>query len=151
MNSFTRLLPAVCILIATQVFAGPAPEEQSTPASQESSSAAAPAKDSSTASTTSSTTPPSTAAAQPGASVKVGKNVLIDKNLTDSQVKELLSQGFRPEARGDQIVYCRREAPVGSRFEEKICRTGEQIALQRSDSKEMAEYLQRTTTIPSGK
>ncbi len=156
MKVLTRLLPAVCVCVVAQAFAGPEPADQSTPASQPPAAAAAPssippASDSTKATTTSSATDASSTSAPQGATVKVGKIVLVDKTLTNAQVKELLARGYKPQAAGDRIVYCRREAPLGSRFEQKICQTPEQIGLQRQEGKDTTEFLQRMSGTPTGK
>jgi len=151
----TRLLPAICVCMVSQAFAdpeqvapptqGPAATTTPSPATTQSNSTTEQKSDASATSTA------SASSTQATTSQSSGKVVLVDKTLTDAQVKNLLAQGFKPQKLGDDIVYCRREAPVGSRFEQKICRTAEQINLQHTDSKEMTEYLQRNGATPSGK
>jgi len=76
--------------------------------------------------------------------------VLVDKTLTDAQVKELLSKGYRPQAHGDAVVYCRREVILGSHFESKICKPAEQIYRDEQDSKDMADRMQKPMGSPVG-
>jgi ribulose bisphosphate carboxylase small subunit len=75
--------------------------------------------------------------------------VLVDKTLTESQVKELLSQGYKPRDKGGQVYYCRVEQVVGTHFETKVCRTAEQIALQRKDASEFMEDSRKRTLKPT--
>jgi hypothetical protein len=75
----------------------------------------------------------------------------VDKTLTDPQVKQLLAKGYRPKSRGDTVFYCRREAVLGSRFEQKVCKSADQILRDELDSKEWAESAQRNTSSPAGK
>jgi hypothetical protein len=138
----------------SQAFADP---EQAAPPTQDPAATTTPSPATTQSNSTeqksdaSATSTASASSTQPTTSQSSGKVVLVDKTMTDAQVKDLLAQGFKPQKQGDDIVYCRREAPVGSRFEQKICRTAEQINLQRSDSKEITEQLQRTGATPAGK
>jgi hypothetical protein len=139
-NVLARLLPVLCACVVTQALADPPVAPASAAASAETPSATTPPANSSS---------PTAQAATPAA--HSNKVILVDKTLTDAQVKQLLSQGYRPQAAGDQIVYCRREMQLGSHFETKICRTGEQIGFVTRESKEMTEIVQRTAATPSGK
>ena len=64
------------------------------------------------ASTPASTAPQSeasataTPSAAPAAPSQQGKIVMVDKSMTDAQVKQLLA-GYRPQKRGDEVFYCR--------------------------------------------
>jgi hypothetical protein len=95
--------------------------------------------------------PNPTSAAATSAADQPTKVVLVDKTLTNSQVKQLLSRGYKPEARGDNVFYCRREQQLGSRFETRVCRSAEQIAEAERASQEATKYIQRTGGNPSGK
>jgi hypothetical protein len=70
--------------------------------------------------------------------------------MTDAQVKQLLAKGYRPQARGGEVFYCRREAVLGSRFEQKICRSAEQLMRDEQDSKDMTERMQQSMGTPPG-
>lgn len=162
MSTFVRLVFVVCTCAITPVFAGgPAPEPEQ-PASQSSPPAASDAaaqpaatasdknaSTSSTEKTASTQTPNATAgASSSGGATKV---VLVDKTMTDAQVKQLLAKGYRPQSRDGEVFYCRREAIVGSRFEQKICKTAEQLMRDELDAKEMAERMQQPMGSPVGK
>ena len=82
----------------------------------------------------------STAAAKPT------RIVLDDKTLTQSEVKQLLAQGYKPVSRGGEIYYCRRETQLGSRFANLNCRTGERAKERARNGQDMLSKQQR----PSG-
>jgi hypothetical protein len=75
----------------------------------------------------------------------VKKVVLIDNNINDNQLKQILAKGYRPEARGSETVYCRKETPVGTRFPTKTCKTSVAILDMEQRSKDAAANAQRTT------
>jgi hypothetical protein len=76
--------------------------------------------------------------------------VLVDKTMTDAQVKQLLAKGYKPQSRGGEVFYCRREAVLGSRFEQKICKLAEQLMRDEQDSKDMAQRMQQPMGSPAG-
>ena len=71
-------------------------------------------------------TPPSTNSASTPA--KPGPTVLEDKTLTQAEVNRMLSQGYKPKkGRGDDVLYCRDEAAMGTHFTKTVCLTAQQI------------------------
>ena len=123
MSTFVRLLSVICICAITPAFAGgPAPAEPEQPASQSSAPAAPNAAsqpataESSTTTNAASTTPATaekTSTTQSPNAATANKVVLVDKTMTDAQVKQLLAKGYRPQARGGEVFYCRREQVLG--------------------------------------
>jgi hypothetical protein len=101
-----------------------------------------------------STTSAATAETPPPANpVPVSANtqrvVLDDKTLTQAEVNQLLSQGYKPrKGHDDQILYCRSEPQLGSRFEKKVCLTGTQIKNAIQDSKDETRDLERNIGNP---
>jgi len=78
------------------------------------------------------------------ASSNIQAVVLDDKTLTQSEVNSLLSQGYKPKkGHGDDVLYCRSEMQLGSRFPTKVCLTGEQIKSEIQDSKDTTAILER--------
>jgi hypothetical protein len=71
------------------------------------------------------------------------QTVLVDKTLTNSQVKQLLAKGYKPQSHGDNVYYCRREQEMGSRFEHKVCKTADQITRDELDGQEMTQNAQK--------
>ena len=54
--------------------------------------------------------------------------------LTQAEVNRLLAQGYKPQkGRGDNVLYCRSEAPLGSRLEKKVCLSADQIKAVQQD------------------
>ena len=59
--------------------------------------------------------------------------------------------GYKPEMRNGTRVYCRRESPIGSRLDRKVCITAEQSKSVRQDSKDHAIDAQQRQLNPVGK
>lgn len=101
-----------------------------------------------------SATPAATAETMPPASpVPVSANtqrvVLDDKTLTQDEVNQLLSQGYKPrKGHDDRVLYCRSEPQLGSRFEKKVCLSGTQIKAAIQDSKDATRTLERNLGNP---
>jgi len=60
-----------------------------------------------------------------------------------AQLKRLKAAGYRPEAHGDEIWFCRKEAVLGSRFEKKICNTADQLIRQEADARMETDKITR--------
>jgi len=65
----------------------------------------------------------------------------------DKQLKRLKAAGYKPEVHGGEVVFCRKEAVLGSRFEKKNCNTAENLEQQMNNAQEMASQAQRNSTI----
>jgi hypothetical protein len=65
----------------------------------------------------------------------------------EAQTKRLRGQGYRPETRNGRLVYCRKETPLGSRFESKICGTADELDKAALNSKELVETIQRQNSM----
>ena len=66
-----------------------------------------------------------------------------------SEDRFLREQGYKPEMRKGTRYYCRRQARLGSRFEDTVCLTAEQSRDMRQHSKEMVEHAQRNQGNPT--
>src|SRR5438552_10953442 len=51
----------------------------------------------------------------------------------------LKAAGYKAEMHGETLVFCRREAQLGSRFEKKVCRTAETIEDTATAAKELTQ------------
>lgn len=98
---------------------------------------------------------PSTTSAAPAATVKPeadGKAQAAVQSTPDIDPREklLLAEGYKPEMRNGQKVYCRREQVLGSRLgEEKHCGTIEQLGIRTQNSRDQTDLIQRTQVNPS--
>jgi len=45
----------------------------------------------------------------------------------EEQTKRLRALGYKPEVHNGVTVFCRKEMPLGTRFEKKICGNGDEI------------------------
>lgn len=139
MNTFVRLMPVLFACVATQVVAGDPPTPKTIEPDKPATQAAAPATDTASQTTPSPTKPE--AATTPAQPQRV---VLNDKSVTNEEVRQLLAQGYKPQkGRGDDVLYCRSEQPVGTRFAKRVCKSADQIKAQTQDSKELLEMKQR--------
>jgi hypothetical protein len=82
----------------------------------------------------------------PTPSATAGKLVLVDDTLNDAQLKQILARGYRPtsQARGNEVLYCRSESELGTRFEKKVCKTATRIIQDELNGKEETTRLQQT-------
>jgi len=73
------------------------------------------------------------------------------KDVADvNEDRMLRQQGYKPEMRRGVQYYCRREAPLGSRFEQVRCLTLAQSREMRQHSKDLTEHAQRDQGSPAG-
>ncbi len=69
----------------------------------------------------------------------------LKKEAAEARIKQYGVNGYKPETtKSGEVVYCKREAAIGSRFETKQCRTFEQLKDESQNAKELVEQLQRT-------
>jgi hypothetical protein len=97
-------------------------------------------------------TPPSTAPATPAADTAKTTSTVHPTSsttviVTAEKEKKWRAEGYKPEKRGDATMWCRREATIGSRFEEKKCWTADVLEANERNSKEFAEDLQHTSNM----
>ncbi len=156
MNIFVRLMPVLFACVTTQVFAGDPPTSKTVDPNKPAASAAAASSDSVPTANPSQgkADPEATApvAATAAAAAKPERLVLDDKTLTNAEVSQILAQGYRPQkGRGDEVLYCRSELPLGTRFAKKVCKSADQIKAQTRDSKDLAERQQMPSGNPTGK
>jgi hypothetical protein len=167
-NAVVRVVTVICACAVAYAFASGSDSnavepdqsvsQSSAPAPAGLAGAQSPAPESSAASTTPAATTPShpppakggsDAAPTPTSANKPSKIVLRDETLNGAQLKEILAKGYKPEGRGDQVFYCRRESQLGTRFETKVCRTATVILGLELQGKDIAEHAQKDNgTLP---
>jgi len=169
-TAVVRLLTVICACAGGHAVAAasdPNPVEPDQSVSQPSAPAPAgvtgarsPTPESSPASTTPAETTPShlppakggsDAAATPTSASKPAKIVLRDETLNGEQLKQILAKGYKPEGRGDQVFYCRRESQLGTRLETKVCRSATVILGLELQSKDITERAQKDNGNPRGR
>lgn len=58
-------------------------------------------------------------------------------------LKQFRARGFKEKFRKGDIVWCRKEAPLGSRFEQSVCLTEVQMADKLKNEAELQQELSR--------
>jgi hypothetical protein len=67
----------------------------------------------------------------------------LKKEAAEAKIRQYGVNGYKPETtKAGDIVYCKREAPLGSHFETKQCRTFEQLRAEALQGKEYTEQIQ---------
>jgi hypothetical protein len=60
-----------------------------------------------------------------------------------AQIKRLQAAGYKPELHNGEILFCRNETVVGSRFDQKICNTSDQLENVANTAREQTVNVQR--------
>jgi hypothetical protein len=55
----------------------------------------------------------------------------------DAQEKHLLASGYKKKTHNGQTVYCRKEMPIGSRFEVEHCGSAQDMELQAQQARDL--------------
>jgi hypothetical protein len=55
----------------------------------------------------------------------------------EAQEKHLLAAGYKKKTRNGQTVYCRKEMPLGSRFETEHCGSAQDMELQAQQARDL--------------
>jgi hypothetical protein len=58
-------------------------------------------------------------------------------------LKQFRARGFKEKFRKGEIVWCRREAPLGSRFEQSVCLTEAQMTEKLKNEAALQQELSR--------
>ena len=99
------------------------------------------------AASTSSVTPPTSSAPVKAAVASPTSKAPPDVSPEDD--KRLRAAGYKPGVVNGTTYYCRNEVVIGTRFEHKVCRTAEQMALDRYKGRDETEKSQvRTYNAP---
>jgi hypothetical protein len=71
--------------------------------------------------------------------------------VTPDQAKTLRGAGYKADvARNGTVLYCRSQAQIGSRFEQKVCGTPDDILRSIANSQEVVNQMQHGSFTPSG-
>lgn len=63
--------------------------------------------------------------------------------VTKEELKRLQVAGYKQKTRGNQIVYCRVESVLGTRFDREMCATARDLQFIRANGQEMATQMQK--------
>jgi hypothetical protein len=66
------------------------------------------------------------------------------KSTTNADEKRILSAGYKKKTQNGQTFYCRKETPIGSRFESERCETAEEMAMRAQQGK---DFIKSTTAV----
>jgi hypothetical protein len=146
MRAAAGFLTVLCIGALSQALATEPPSSapQATPESATStqataaSPAAKPPEAVSAAAASQATSTPARQGAASQTSLKAGDEV------AEAQLKQLRSAGYKPEVRHGEVLFCRNEAPLGSRLEKKKCSTAGQLLDTKAQSQQATQDIQRS-------
>jgi hypothetical protein len=102
-------------------------------------------------------TPPATAvapatAAPASSAPAAAASATQAKPATDADEKRLIAEGYKPEMRNGEKVYCRREETLGTRLgSDKHCATAAQLKSTEQASKAWTDGVQRSQVNPVGR
>jgi hypothetical protein len=66
------------------------------------------------------------------------------KSTTSPEEKRILAAGYKKKTQNGQTFYCRKETPIGSRFESERCETAEEMAMRAQQGK---DFIKSTTAV----
>lgn len=100
----------------------------------------------------SSATPPQAASDAKAAVVTQAQADAVSADgVTKEELKRLQAAGYKRKTRGNQIVYCRVEVALGTRFDREMCANARELELIRANGQEMATHIQRSNAgAPKG-
>jgi hypothetical protein len=135
MRLIVALLSCLCVVEWSQALADPPPESSTSQAAAP--SAAPAASQTAPAATTALAAPGAASASAPPPAAKAPSG-----GVSDAEDKTLRSEGFKKEVHNGETFYCHRETPIGTRFEQKVCRSGDQIMADQREAKDELQQAQ---------
>jgi hypothetical protein len=143
MRAAAGFLTVLCIGALSQALATEPPSssaQQAAPAAstQADRTAAGPATKS----------PETPAATSTAATASDSGNVSLKAGDDDAaaQLKRFRAAGYKPEVHNGEVVFCRKEVLLGSRFDKKICNTADQLVRIEAEAREVTARAQRNTS-----
>jgi len=70
-------------------------------------------------------------------------NVVAGDAQAEARLKRLRAAGYRPEMHDKQLLFCRKEQALGSRFDKKVCSTAEALDEQFANGQNLLGNSQR--------
>jgi hypothetical protein len=62
--------------------------------------------------------------------------------VTDAQIKEMRSAGYKVQTRKGQTLFCKSEAQIGTRFESQVCGSYDEIKKTTQNSQDFTKQMQ---------
>jgi hypothetical protein len=69
--------------------------------------------------------------------------LIVGDSAAEARLNKLRAAGYKPEAHGDEVVFCRMEPVLGTHFKRKVCNTAEQLESVASTGRDEVEQMQR--------
>src|SRR3569832_759174 len=69
--------------------------------------------------------------------------LIVGDAAAEARLKQLRAAGYKPEAHGDEVVFCRREPVLGTHFQHKVCNTAEQLESMTKTGQDEVDQMQR--------
>jgi hypothetical protein len=89
------------------------------------------------------TPPPAATPAKPPVVTQAKADAVSADGVTKEELKRLHVAGYKQKTRGNQIVYCRVEPVLGTRFDREMCGTARDLEFVRANGREMATQMQK--------
>ena len=64
-----------------------------------------------------------------------------------AQLKRFKAAGYKPEIHDGNVVFCRKETIMGSRFDKKVCTTAHLLEEQMAQAQDTVSTAQRNMTL----
>jgi len=110
-----------------------------------------PAKTSTPAQASTLTPAPAATGAKPPVVTQAKADAVSADGVTKEELKRLHVAGYKQKTRGNQIVYCRVEPVLGTRFDREMCGTARDLEFVRANGREMATQMQKGNFgVPKG-
>jgi hypothetical protein len=144
MRMIIAVFAALSVGVLSQAFATDPPVTE--PAKSTSPAAASPSVDSSATITPTPAERPADRKTKSTATSADGTKsvrLIVGDSAAEARLKRLRTAGYKPEAHGNEVVFCRREPVLGTHFQRKVCNTAEQLESVANTGQDELEQLQR--------
>jgi len=75
----------------------------------------------------------------------------LKREAAEAKIRQSGAYGYKPETtKSGDVLYCKRETPIGTHFEQKQCRTFEQLRDEALRGKEYLEQMQHIVPPAKG-
>jgi hypothetical protein len=75
----------------------------------------------------------------------------LKREAAEAKIRQSGAYGYKPETtKSGDVLYCKRETPIGTHFEQKQCRTFEQLRDEALRGKEYLEQMQHVVPPAKG-